>query len=803
MKLNFNKTLPTSLVITVSLLLGCVDNEKDFYDPTYRAKNPMGEIVAPEDFDWLLTSPVKLTVNVSDEGGDRYYYVIDVFDENPILSSTAHLLDKGVARKREAFSTEVSVPKAVQTIYIRQTTPTGLSSVRAYETTSGTIDCNFGRADEPATTRSTAMTRGFVDMKAPDRNDTNLFPKSAPKGVKLFDSSTLKAGESYEVKSNTKQLNLGGTQHIKLYVTENLNLNSEIYLTAHSTMYILPGVTVTMPQATNNGQSNCLISVGEGASFITPGTIQLDSDYKLYNLGTVSASNVSCTNNSYFYNGGVAKITNKLSGENGGGSILNEGDLTAADITMAGNSHMINRKNVKASNTTTVNSTNASWENSGEWITENMNISAWNSSNINRCKLIVNKLLHLQEAKLINDGDSYIRCSTLYMTNTLVELGAKSLFVVTEQATYRYHADNSHGFKGTGNKMALLTIKKAIAELPGNNNMIHYSGNLQVVCTDHPEKKVDDWNIRWTMTSSIEWTHSPTIEIKKTGCNEGSDIQPTPPTNPDFPILVEPNEKYSLMFEDQWPLYGDYDMNDIVLDLKGLKYSLDEKNETDQVSFTVTLQAVGALRAIAAAVMLDKINATEIASVDYGQSPRPTTFDIAGNGMERNQQFAVIPLFDDAHQIMGKRNGNFINTQSGGSDNVGQNDYPKIELTIKLKNKVSKSYFNINQMNFFIIADKATKRKEVHMAGYKPSNLANTRFFGMNDDNSSGGKYYVSKENLAWGIIVPQQFKWPLEHNNIKDVYVEFEGWITSGGTKNKKWYNNFDNEKTFQNNKN
>lgn len=75
MKLNFNKTLVTSLVTTASLLLGCVDNEKDFYDPTYRAKNPMGEIVAPEGFDWLLTSPVKLTINVSDEGGDRYYYV--------------------------------------------------------------------------------------------------------------------------------------------------------------------------------------------------------------------------------------------------------------------------------------------------------------------------------------------------------------------------------------------------------------------------------------------------------------------------------------------------------------------------------------------------------------------------------------------------------------------------------------------------------------------------------------------------------------------------------------------------------
>ena len=803
MKLNFNKAAAISIVSAASLLVGCVDSEKDFYDPTYRAKNPMGDIVAPEGFDWAMTSTVKLTVNANDELGGQYYYVIDVFDENPVLSPAANLLGKGVAKKGEAFTTELVVSKAIQTIYIRQTTPEGLSSVRAYEATGGTINCNFGTSSEAVTSRSMATTRGFVDMKAPNKDDINLFPKAAPKGIEQFKGWGFASGKSYEVKSDIKQINLGGTSNIKLYVTENLHLDSELYLTANCTLYILPGVTVTMPQAANNGQAGCLISIGEGATLTVKGAIQLDSNYKFYNLGTVKANDFKCTNNSFFYNGGTTKITYKLSGENGGSSILNEGTLTATDITTAGDSHMINRENVAVSNMTAVNSTGASWENSGEWITENMEISAGNNFNINKCKLIVNKLLNIHEAKLMNDGDSYIRCSNLAMNNALVELRAKSLFVVTEQATYGEHRNSLLGFNGTSDKMALLKVKKAIAQFPNNNNMIHYSGNLQVVCTDHPAKKVDDWNTRWTMAPSVEWANSPTIEIKQTNCNEGSGTQPTPPTNPDFPVIVEPGEKYSLMYEDQWPLYGDYDMNDIVLGLKGLKYSLDSKNKTDEVSFTVTLQAVGALKTIAAAVMLDKINASEIASIEYGKSARPTTFDVTSSGIEKNQQLAVIPLFDNAHELMGKRNGVFINTQTGGSDNVGEDNFPEINLTIKLKNKVSGSYFNISNINVFIIVDKAPKRKEVHMAGYKPSDLANTLFFGKNDDNSSGGKYYVSKEHLAWGIIVPQQFKWPLEYNNVKNAYAEFEGWVTSGGTKNKNWYNNFDNTKVFQNSRN
>ena len=76
-----------------------------------------------------------------------------------------------------------------------------------------------------------------------------------------------------------------------------------------------------------------------------------------------------------------------------------------------------------------------------------------------------------------------------------------------------------------------------------------------------------------------------------------------------------------------------------------------------------------------------------------------------------------------------------------------------------------------------------------------------TDLFGGNNDNSSvsGKKYYISKDNLAWGIMVPTDFKWALEYVNIKTVYSLFTDWVTSGGVKNQEWWKTFDSSKVYK----
>lgn len=117
------------------------------------------------------------------------------------------------------------------------------------------------------------------------------------------------------------------------------------------------------------------------------------------------------------------------------------------------------------------------------------------------------------------------------------------------------------------------------------------------------------------------------------------------------------------------------------------------------------------------------------------------------------------------------------------SDYAGNTKPKNISFSIVFNNPtISAEAFNINKLNVFIIVDgNRNQRKEIHVAGYQPTKLANTDLFGGNNDNSHSGskKYYISKENLAWGIMVPSNFKYLFRFWCISSVWQMFYGFRT------------------------
>lgn len=812
------KSLLTFLIATAMIgsFSACVDSEKDLRDASFQMSNPMGEgFAAPDDFDWNMITSVKATVNVNDTKGGQYFYGVELYDANPIISPDAHLLDKGAAKKGEPYESEIVIEKTNKTIFVKEIAPNGLFTVKAVDIINGVANCDFTTPSSPIrASRSLAMTRSVAVPDGPDEEDTSLFPDKCPEGLEVFKGYGFTAGESYKVTSSTTSINLGGTTNISLYVTENITLTSELYLTPGSKLYILPNITVEMPQSKSNGQQGCIISIGRKASLIIKGDIQVGSDYKVYNLGTFKANNLEYINNSLFYNGSEGKviIEDDTKGENSDCTLINAGTLETEDFKVEGNSHAINYGTVIVKDDTEVNCTNGSWINEGTWITHDMSLSAWNANGFNACKLIVNDELKIKDATLINDGGAFIQCKELEMNNATVNLGAKSLFKVTEEAEYGYHRNQDVGFRGTGtDEKALLIIKKAKAseDTKDKANIIHYSGKLQIICSEHPDAKINDSNIRWTMSEDVEWTEEGknTISIPVSECNEGyNQGTETKPESDPFPIIVEDNKKYSYLFEDQWPLYGDYDMNDLVITIKNRKISKNNRGKVKEFELELELEAVGAMKNIGAAIMFDDVLASSITKpVEIEEKNLLTNFNLTNMNIEKDQVNAVIPLFSDAHMALGRNIHQPINTISGNENNT--KNTKEISFTIKFDTPLDPEAFNINKLNVFIIVDgnKANNRREIHIAGYRPTQLAETSSFGGNNDGSSvsAERYYVSKENLAWGIMVPTNFKWPLEYTNIKDAYSGFEEWVTSGGQGNKNWWNHFQVGKVFQTNKN
>lgn len=822
------KSLLTFLIATAMIgsFSACVDSEKDLRDGSFRMPNPMGEgFAAPEDMDWNMISDVKVSVDVEDQTSE-YHSVVELYDANPIISTDAHLLAKGVAKKGEPFTTEIAVANVISTIYVKQIAPNKLSTVRAAEITNGVANCNFNQsAQKQSTTRSLAVTRGFVTPDKVNTSDASLFPTECPAGIKELptDNSKITDNAQYKISSHTKSIDLGDKVNIKLYVTGDEVELSKLNLSIGSCLYILPGKKVSIDESKNNGQARSMISIGKGATFEIKKDIQLDSDFKLYNLGTLKAKNFSCTNNSLFYNAGSVEIENNLSGENGGATIQNdiEGKIKAEYIYIRGGSHIVNYGTVKVEERTELNCTDGSWENDGRWITDDMKIQGWNEYSINRCFLYIDDYLDMTEAHLIVDAGGYVYCDDLYMNNTRVDLGSKALFEV-EEAEFGWQLSD-RGFKGIGKEKALLVMKEAKTKTVVN--AIHYSGALQVLCSKHPDAG-DQWNVRWTMTNGAEWAkkgeHTVTIEETCTGIvgpkpepeepeepdyPVGPEPEPETPSGPNYPIEMADNQNYTYLFEDQWPIYGDYDMNDAVLTITHRKLKTNKENKVTKFELSVDLDAVGATKLLSAALMLDEVPANAITqAVRFEGNARPTSFSLNAQNIENGQDKAVIPLFDNAHQKLGLGQNRYqpINTLSGNENNTKS---VSISLSVEFNNPtLSPEAFNINKLNVFIIVGgNKNNRKEIHIAGFQPSKLAETSIFGDNDDDSSfsAKRYYLSKENLAWGIVVPTNFKWPLEYTKIQDAYSKFEKWVTSGGKEEVKWWTDFHVSKVFQTNKN
>ena len=79
---------------------------------------------------------------------------------------------------------------------------------------------------------------------------------------------------------------------------------------------------------------------------------------------------------------------------------------------------------------------------------------------------------------------------------------------------------------------------------------------------------------------------------------------------------------------------------------------------------------------------------------------------------------------------MERPTGSFVNTVSGSDNN--QKNTQTIHFTLRFDSSVAPSSdaLNINNLNIFIITDRGSKRKEIHVAGYRPTQLANTELFG-------------------------------------------------------------------------
>lgn len=248
-----------------------------------------------------------------------------------------------------------------------------------------------------------------------------------------------------------------------------------------------------------------------------------------------------------------------------------------------------------------------------------------------------------------------------------------------------------------------------------------YTGKLDVTGSKHPARysnnEFNAGNGRYMVSLYDKVSGKTVLGFEDGGDNDYKDVlfyvdaDPADAIyDPERPTTDPDDEKYpdvtgdpvvgTLAFEDLWPSQGDYDMNDVVVGYS-TTFTTDKDNRIVAIRDVFTpLHSGGKLRSAFGYQLDIPVTAVKGVKVENGSSAA---------GLEKNQDKAVVILFDDIEQAVAR-----------GPVTV------EIELDGRLSmDKVTrKSLYN----PFICVSDKGfvpgAVRKEIHLTNYAPTSLA-------------------------------------------------------------------------------
>ena len=251
------------------------------------------------------------------------------------------------------------------------------------------------------------------------------------------------------------------------------------------------------------------------------------------------------------------------------------------------------------------------------------------------------------------------------------------------------------------------------------------------------------------------------------------------------------NAVYSYAFEDNYPQAGDYDFNDIVLNVKLPAAG----NDVKELKYTVDLRAVGAVKQLGAGLRIQGIDKSNVEEVSFGAGATQRTNSLNSGifenaSYETNGNELVIPLFGDAHYVYGYTGSQrpMLNT---GNASTPLTDIYTLEVNIKLKNAISIPSVT-DGLDFFIAYQGgAQKRTEIHLNQFN-SATAN----GQLADKEV--LEVIKAVNNTWALCVPEKFAYPTETTVITNAYSKFADWAHDQST-NTDWYNTVSSNKVMK----
>ena len=230
----------------------------------------------------------------------------------------------------------------------------------------------------------------------------------------------------------------------------------------------------------------------------------------------------------------------------------------------------------------------------------------------------------------------------------------------------------------------------------------------------------------------------------------------------------------TLAFEDNWPLVGDYDMNDLVVNYRLSSY--DVEGTLMRVKIEGQVVAIGASYHNGFAFRLPGLLRSEV-------DTNRLIFKI--NGVEQNispleegKDEAIFIIADDLWDfVTSGETCKYYRTEEGCGSNIQMTFSIEIPLEANV-NKDNVANFPYDPFIFssegqernYVFGEAPGRRFEVHLKNQAPTEAFQSNFLGRGDDASDAenGEYFINANGMPWAINIPYEWEHPVEYMDIK-----------------------------------
>lgn len=255
-------------------------------------------------------------------------------------------------------------------------------------------------------------------------------------------------------------------------------------------------------------------------------------------------------------------------------------------------------------------------------------------------------------------------------------------------------------------------------------------------------------------------------------------------------------------YEDQFPKMGDYDMNDVLMNVKYTEYS--QNNQVIQLKIEGQIAALGGTYRSGFAIRLPGVDPSDVKadSTKLYIDGQLQSVDIVESGTTDT----VLIVHEDLWSITesGEADGcNMFRTEAG----CGTSYRPSWELIVPFSSPVASAQMPDFPYDPFIFATPGYyhgetglqvsggfpgRALEVHLKNKTPTSKFNYGYVGKQDDatNTGAGTYFHTSNGLPWGIELPLNWQHPLETISILDTYPKFADFSQDvSGLTEQNWY--------------